>query len=199
MAERYGLLVIIVLGEGILGSTNTIATAVAEHSLSLPVILSLGLGSFAVIFLLWWVYFNLPEERLHSMDAAIRQVFPTAYGHYVIFAALTVVGTGLELLADSLINAHQAHTGHSVSALSAISILSLAVFFSLSGILFISHLIDPVHRRLNKRCFLALLLCALPVVAVSIGLSLNLAVWLSTLAPLMMLCAQRKRHYKSTE
>lgn len=186
MAERYGLLVIIVLGEGILGSLNTIANAVTNHSLPMPVILSLGLGGLAVTFSLWWAYFDLPEERIHSVEVSLKKIFPTAYGHFFLFASLAAVGTGLELLADSLISKHAAED-HAVSPILAMSTLSFAILASLLGLLFLGHLIDPLHRRFNKRYLIALGLCFLPVLAVAIGLSLNIAVWLSVIAPIVIL------------
>lgn len=188
MAERYGLLVIIVLGEGILGTVNTVNNAFRDYGFGLSGMISLGLGSLGLTFALWWAYFNLPEEKVHSVDASIKKVFPTAYGHFFLFASLAAVGTGLELLADVLVSQKShAEQAHSVSPLLAMATLSIAVFLSMFSMSFIGQLVRPEGSASRKLLFVGLPLCFLPVVAVYAGLGLNWAVWLSVLGPASMI------------
>lgn len=100
IAERYGLMTIIVLGEGILGTTNSIAALVQNDSPTLWFleIFPLGLGAAALTFTLWWSYFKLDWGDMLERQRKNAPLF--GYAHYVVFAALAAVGTGLELVAD---------------------------------------------------------------------------------------------------
>ncbi|TPX04178.1 low temperature requirement protein A, partial [Schumannella luteola] len=63
VAERYGLLVIITLGEVVLGTASTISAVVQESGWTLDA----GLVAFAgtsLAFALWWVYFTVPAARV---------------------------------------------------------------------------------------------------------------------------------------
>ena len=98
IAERYGLLVIIALGEGLLG------TAVAINALlgpegpgwSLDVVV-LGLAGTALTFGMWWIYFLLPSGPLLARHRDRR--FGWGYGHLILFGALVAVGAGLHAAA----------------------------------------------------------------------------------------------------
>ena len=113
IAERYGLLVIIVLGEVILSSVQAIQRALpaggddagsgghtapytAEpagggHGFGAEMWL-LVVGGLVLLFCLWWIYF----ARDHSTVVAdARQVFLFGYGHYGVFAAIAAVGATL--------------------------------------------------------------------------------------------------------
>ncbi|HPQ96234.1 MAG TPA: low temperature requirement protein A, partial [Thiolinea sp.] len=97
IAERYGLLTIIVLGEGIIGVSNLIMNA---GSIDILHALPVGFTGTVLIFALWWLYFKVPfAEALH--DHNLRRGILFGYGHYLIFASLAAVGTGLELAADT--------------------------------------------------------------------------------------------------
>lgn len=101
IAERYGLLVIIVLGEGILGAANSVASiwAAMHWVWSLQVAL-VGFGCLLLVFCLWWMYFLVPSaDALHHHR---ERAFPWGYGHVVLFAALAALGAGLEVVADVL-------------------------------------------------------------------------------------------------
>ena len=99
IAERYGLLVIITLGECVLGATNAVAGVwqTAGWSVTLAVV---GLGSTMLVFALWWMYFLLPSgEALHHHR---ERSFVWGYGHFFLFASVAAMGAGLEVVADVL-------------------------------------------------------------------------------------------------
>lgn len=102
IAERHGLLVIIVLGEGVLGSVNAVASIERTGELMqwLPNVLIMVFATAAVSYALWWHYFHIPfgEILANNRNAAV----PFGYLHYFIFASLAAVGTGLEVLADAI-------------------------------------------------------------------------------------------------
>jgi low temperature requirement protein LtrA len=93
VAERYGLFTIIVLGEGVLATGNSIIEAlqVGEHVAQLVLLAG---GGLALVAGMWWVYFA--TESAESLDG-YRQAFVWGYGHYGIFAAAAAVSSGIEV------------------------------------------------------------------------------------------------------
>ncbi len=95
IAERYGLLTIIVLGESILAASIAIQSAVdvgdyLEH-------VELIVGGLLIVFSLWWLYFQRPS---HDLLTSFRRGFYWGYGHYVIWAAAAATGAGLAVAVD---------------------------------------------------------------------------------------------------
>ncbi len=109
IAERYGLLTLIVLGEVILGITGAFGPALSERGFSVPLLL-LGIGGLLVVVGIWWIYFLAgDDEGLTSLRVALTW----GYGHYVVFAGIAATGAGLEVAVDA-----EEHTAH-VSATTA--------------------------------------------------------------------------------
>jgi len=94
IAERYGLFVIIVLGEGVLASTIAVDDAVA-HGLSAELLVVAGSG-LAVVVGLWWLYFTVPSGAGLERRRAWSYVW--GYGHFFVLAALAALGAGLEVV-----------------------------------------------------------------------------------------------------
>ena len=98
IAERYGLLVIITLGEGIIGtvaSINAVVHGSAGWTVDTAVVAFAGVG---LTFAAWWTYFAIPWAdvlRLHR-----ERAFVFGYGHIVIFASLAAIGAGLHVAAS---------------------------------------------------------------------------------------------------
>jgi low temperature requirement protein LtrA len=96
IAERYGLFVIITLGEVILGTTVALKAIVEGPGWSVDVVV-LGLAGTAVTFGMWWIYFVLPHaEVLHEHR---ERGFGWGYGHIVVLGAAAAVGAGLHAAA----------------------------------------------------------------------------------------------------
>lgn len=125
IAERYSGFVIIILGESILGAANAIAGVVQAHGLSADVVL-VGLGGTLLAFCLWWMYFLLPSgDALHRHR---ERSFGWGYGHYLAFAALAAVGSGLQVVADRLKpDGAAAHADAALGAINAVAV-PLALF-----------------------------------------------------------------------
>ena len=145
IAERYSLLLIITLGEVVLGATNAVAAMWQTFGWTLNLAL-VGLGSTALVFALWWMYFLLPSgDALHRHR---ERSFGWGYGHVAIFVSAAAIGAGLEVVADVLkagkeaaeqaISAtgqaapvatqagHATNAAHGVSPLYAITMVALA-------------------------------------------------------------------------
>jgi low temperature requirement protein LtrA len=98
IAERYGLLIIIALGEGIIGTIATVAAIVGPEgpgwSVSAAVVALAGVG---LTFGLWWAYFVVPwPEFLHARR---ERSFGWGYGNVAIIAAVVAMGGGLHVAA----------------------------------------------------------------------------------------------------
>ena len=116
IAERYGLLAIIALGECLIGAIETLRAIVANHGWSVDAAL-VGFGGTALAFSMWWIYFILPPgPALHHQR---HRSFFFGYGHMPIFAAIAATGAGLHVAAYYI--DHEAH----ISA--AVAVASIAV------------------------------------------------------------------------
>lgn len=60
IAERYGLLTLIVLGETIAAATVAVKSGIDEHE-ALGELLPIAAGGLLIIFAAWWVYFAVPS------------------------------------------------------------------------------------------------------------------------------------------
>ena len=92
IAERYGLLVIITLGEVIIGTVASINAVVhGEAGWTVDAAL-LALAGVGLTFGSWWVYFAVPwaEPLVRHRERA----FTFGYGHLFIFASLAAMGGG---------------------------------------------------------------------------------------------------------
>jgi low temperature requirement protein LtrA len=115
IAERYGLLTLIVLGESIAAATVAVKSGIDEHE-ALGELLPIAAGGLLIVFAAWWVYFAVPiQGHLRSN----RQSFLWGYGHYLIFASGAAIGAGLEVAVE------QAVGGTHLSALSASATVTL--------------------------------------------------------------------------
>ena len=131
IAERYGLLAIIALGECLIGAIETLRAIVANHGWSVDAAL-VGFGGTALAFAMWWIYFILPAGR--ALHLQRHRSFFFGYGHIPIFAAIAATGAGLHVAAYFI--DHEAHISAAVAVASiaipvAIFKASLTVMFSI--------------------------------------------------------------------
>lgn len=96
LAERYGLLVIIALGEGILGTIAAMAAVVDHVGWTAEAVLVVVAGT-GLTFGMWWVYFALPSGEL--LHAHRGRSWAWGYVHILLFAAIAAVGAGLHVAA----------------------------------------------------------------------------------------------------
>ncbi len=120
IAERYGLLTLIVLGESILSATVAIQSALASGE-ALPALLPIIIGGLLIVFSMWWAYFDRP---VHDLLTSLVKAVVWGYGHYLVFAAAAAVGAGLAVNVDQV--GH--HTKISAAAAGAAVAIPVAVF-----------------------------------------------------------------------
>lgn len=104
IAERYALLAMIALGEGILGTVAAMSGLVHGHAAGWTrdavIVLAAGVG---LTFGMWWTYFVMPwADILHHHR---ERSFFWGYGHILIFSSIAATGAGLHV-AQYYLEAH---------------------------------------------------------------------------------------------
>lgn len=99
IVERYGLFMIIVLGESVLAASIAIQSATVGTELT-GELLQLIVGGLLIIYSMWWIYFDRPEERLLS---STRTALIWSNVHLPIFASVAAVGAGLAVAIDATV------------------------------------------------------------------------------------------------
>jgi low temperature requirement protein LtrA len=124
IAERYGLLTIIVLGESILAASLAIQTFLEAGGTTVDAVPTL-LGGFLIVVSLFWLYFDTNAAEVLT---SVKRAFIWGYGHYFIYAAGAAVGAGIAVEMDFVSGAHPLHsvpTGLSVAIPTAIFLFSM--------------------------------------------------------------------------
>ena len=96
IAERYGLLAIIALGEGVVGTVASLTAVVGEHGWT-PDAAILAVAGTGLTFGMWWIYFAVPAaDLLHEHR---ERSFLFGYLHIAVFGAIVATGAGLHTAA----------------------------------------------------------------------------------------------------
>jgi low temperature requirement protein LtrA len=96
IAERYSLLTIIALGEGVVGTVASLTAVVHEHGWTSDAIFLVVAGT-GLTFGMWWIYFSVPMADLLHMHP--ERSFDFGYSHIPLFAAIVATGAGLHTAA----------------------------------------------------------------------------------------------------
>jgi low temperature requirement protein LtrA len=96
IAERYGLLTIITLGEGVVGTVASLAAVVNESGWTSDAVMLVVAGT-GLTFGMWWIYFSVPMADL--LNAHRERSFAFGYLHIPLYAAIVATGAGLHTAA----------------------------------------------------------------------------------------------------
>ncbi|KQW47729.1 hypothetical protein ASC77_14970 [Nocardioides sp. Root1257] len=175
IAERYGLLVIIALGEGLIGTVATLSAIIDEKGWTVDVAV-LGIAGVGVTFGMWWTYFVLPSGDL--LHAHRERSFAWGYGHIAVFGALVAVGAGLHAAAYRLQEHSKLDDTETVLAFA----VPLAVYVGLLLVLYalLTRTFDPFHVVLF---LISTVVLAAGVVLVASGASLTWSLLVVALTP----------------
>ncbi|WP_331456309.1 low temperature requirement protein A [Tsukamurella asaccharolytica] len=122
IAERYGLLTIITLGEGVVGTVVALQALLEAQGWS-PDVAVLGVAAMVLNLSIWWIYFSIPVG--HALVRNPDKCFIWGYGHVVIFMAIAAFGAGLHV--EALGISHEAHVSNVVVASAFVVPLAVAV------------------------------------------------------------------------
>ncbi|MFH9423645.1 low temperature requirement protein A [Streptomyces sp. NPDC017529] len=134
IAERYGLFVIIMLGETVAAATVAVQSAVDEQD-ELAGLLPIAAGGLLLIFAAYWIYFAVP---IHLHLTSNRQAFLWGYGHYLVFGSAAAIGAGIEVAVEQAVG--EAH----------VSLFAASACVTVPGALFM-FTVWLIHSRHQKR------------------------------------------------
>jgi low temperature requirement protein LtrA len=178
IAERYGLLVIITLGEVILGTVAALNALVHGHPGWTVDAALLAVAGVGLTFGCWWTYFAVPWAE--PLTRHRKRGFAFGYGHLLIFAPLAAMGAGLHVAAYALEGeAKIGTTGTVLSVAIPLAIYAL-VFYAVYSVLMRDR--DPFHLALLAGTA-AMLIAG--VVLAAIGTTLSICLLVLMLAPLV--------------
>ncbi len=143
IAERYGLLMIITLGEGILGTIAAVSAVVGHAGWSLEAVL-LVIAGVGLTFGLWWTYFIMPSAAVLRRHR--NRKWAWSYGHIALFGAVAAVGAGLHVAAYAVEGVAVIGTLGVVLAVAVPVLIFCVVYFTLWSVLF--RAVDVFHLGL---------------------------------------------------
>lgn len=139
IAERYGLMVIITLGEGMIGTMAAI-NVLAEGGLTWDIGLFTIAGT-ALTFGMWWCYFVVPiGEVLHARR---ERSFGFGYGAMGLFGSIVAVGAGLHVAAYYLDD--HAKIGPTATLLTVVVPVALFIAVFYAGYSLLTRSLDSFH------------------------------------------------------
>jgi low temperature requirement protein LtrA len=177
IAERYGLLTIITLGEGVIGTVASLGAVVESQGWTLDAALVAVAGT-GLTFGLWWMYFTVPSAEVLHVHR--ERLFPWGYGHMLIFGSIAATGAGLHVAAYYI--GHEAHIGAAATVLTVAVPLAVYVLTLFALYTFLVRAVDPFHIALLAG---AAALLVLPVVLATIGAPMAVCLVVLMLAPLV--------------
>jgi low temperature requirement protein LtrA len=101
--ERYGLLMIISLGEIVLSVSHGFGALFGDHPE--PAAALVSVSALVIVFSIWWVYFC---EEEHLPNSRFWTAFTWGYGHVFIFMATAALGAAIAASIDVV--THHAET-----------------------------------------------------------------------------------------
>jgi low temperature requirement protein LtrA len=175
IAERYGLLAIIALGEGVVGTVASLTAVVNEHGWT-PDAAILAIAGTGLTFGMWWIYFAVPAADL--LHAHRERSFPFGYLHIAVFGAIVATGAGLHTAAFYV-------EGHSeLGAVGTVLsvVIPVGVYVALVFVIYglMVHAFDALHVVLGILT-VAVLIAA--VVAAASGVPMTACLLIATSAP----------------
>jgi low temperature requirement protein LtrA len=191
IAERYSLLVIIALGEGVVGTVASLSAVVSAQGWSVAAVLVAVAGT-GLTFGMWWVYFIVPQSQLLHVRRELS--FRFGYMHLVVFGA--IVGTGAGLHAAAYYVEHHSKLDAVGTVLSVA--IPVAIYIVVVYLLYMWLLgsRDPFHLLLLVLTG-AVLVAA--VILVQRGMSMANALLIVTLAPAVTVVGYELLGYRHAE
>ena len=96
IAERYGLLTIIALGEGSVGTVASLSAEVTAEGWTVDAVL-VAVAGIGLTFGMWWIYFVVPSS--HLLHANRSKAIRFGYSHIPLFGSIVATGAGLHAAA----------------------------------------------------------------------------------------------------
>jgi low temperature requirement protein LtrA len=180
IVERYGLLVIIALGEGVVGTIASLSAVVGPEGPGWSVDAGLvAVAGVALTFGMWWIYFIVPSGPV--LHAHRQRSFGWGYGHIPVIGAVVATGGGLHV-AGYFLEHHSALDAYAtvlcVVVPVAVYVIGIFVLYA-----FLTRTLDGFHLWLLAGST-ALLVAPLPLAAGGVSMAwclivLSLSPWVT--------------------
>ncbi|MGH3725995.1 MAG: low temperature requirement protein A [Mycobacterium sp.] len=167
IAERYGLFTLIVLGESILASANSIIGGAGEAD-NYTTMIGIAVSALVIVAAVWWIYFDQEQD---CDDATLSATLLWGYSHYFIFASVAALSAGFEIAVDEGLG--KSHLSHTTAALT--TTVPFAIYLVLAWLVLLLRRHDVV---------LNIGLPAIAVAAVAVSPLPHPLYWLAGLAAL---------------
>jgi low temperature requirement protein LtrA len=191
IAERYSLLTIIALGEGVVGTVASLSAVVSAQGWSVAAVLVAVAGT-GLTFGMWWVYFIVPQSQL--LEARRELSFRFGYLHLVVFGAIVATGAGLHAAA------YYVEHHSKLDAVSTVLSVAIPVAIYIAAVyLLYSFLVkarDPFHLLLLVLTGVVLIAA---VLLVNRGMSMANALLIVMLAPAVTVVGYEILGYRHAE
>jgi low temperature requirement protein LtrA len=126
IVERNGLLTIIALGEGVVGTVASLSAVVADQGWTTDAVFVAVAGT-GLTFGMWWLYFVVPAADL--LHAHRDRSFGYGYSHILVFGSIVATGAGLHAAAYYIQHRSQLGSFGTVVAVAApVGVYTVVVF-----------------------------------------------------------------------
>lgn len=182
LSERYGLMFIITLGEGVVGTVAALYGVVdTAGGWSLEAVL-VTIAGITLAFALWWAYFGVNWGD--ALAAHPERGISWGYGHILLLGGTAAIGAGMHIVGyviegQSKISPTQAVLSVAIPLL--IVMTTMIVLFNL-----IYRVVDLFHGLLVAA---NLVILGLAVVTVQAGAGMGWALLVASLAPVVTVVA----------
>lgn len=178
IAERFGLFVIITLGEVVIGTVAAVGAVIGRvgWSVEAGAVVVAGIG---LAFGLWWVYFVVPSGDILARHR--RRAWAWNYLHIPFFASVAAIGAGLHVAAYVVEGEAVIGVADAVLAVAAPVAVATVLYFVIYAVLV--RAFDPFHLVLFV---LSIALLAIAVALAAAGASFALCLVLVMLSPVVV-------------
>ncbi len=177
ITERYGLLAIIALGEGVVGTVASLTAVVSSQGWSFDAVFVVVAG-VGLTFGMWWTYFVVPQAEL--LHAYRQRSFVFGYFHVVVFGGIVATGAGLHVAAYYI--EHHSELG-SVQTVLAVAV-PVGVYITAVYFLYM-RMVRAVHVFHVLLVVLTLAVLGVAVWLAAAGISMANCLLVVTLAPMV--------------
>jgi len=174
--ERFGLLIILTIGETVIGSVNGLA---ANHEFTLLTGISCALG-LCVSFLIWWLYIDHVMYRVFKRN--VWFILSWSYLHLPLAICITAVGAGILAIVSTTQEGFVPLSVHWIlCGAVAFTVLLTALIGLVSEDKDHHHGVINFHKKNNRQLLIYKIISA--VLAIAIG------VWGTSFNTVLLLCA----------
>jgi low temperature requirement protein LtrA len=177
ITERYGLLTIIALGEGVVGTVASLSAVVSAQGWSFDAVFVVVAG-VGLTFGMWWTYFMVPQAEL--LHARRERSFLFGYLPIVTFGAIVATGAGLHAAAYYIEHHSKLSSVETVLSVAVPVAIYIASIYLLYGVMV--RTVDTFHLMLLA---LTAVVLAAAVWLAAAGISMANCLLVVTLAPMV--------------